>query len=148
MSTPTERLQPRRTDVAAKVMDGEAIIINMANGVYYSLDKAGGVVWEQIAATRTVSEIVSAVAARYDVSPERARGDVDRLLGELRQEALIEPFDGEAPASAAHMAIPTARLQYEPPALNIYRDMGDLLALDPPTPGLDSPWQDPEAARS
>ena len=29
--------------------------------------------------------------------------------------------------------------------MNIYRDMGDLLALDPPTPGLgDTPWKDPE----
>jgi hypothetical protein len=148
MSTPTERLQPRRTDVAAKVMDGEAIIINLSNGVYYSLDKVGGVVWEQIAATRTVSEVVSAVAARYDVSPERARADIERLLGELRQEALIEPFDGEPTASAGDTAVPASRLPYEPPALSIYRDMGDLLALDPPTPGLDSPWQDPEVARS
>ena len=35
------------------------------------------------------------------------------------------------------------RLVYEPPQLNIYRDMGDLLALDPPVPGLGDPWMDP-----
>lgn len=29
--------------------------------------------------------------------------------------------------------------------LNIYRDMGDHLALDPPVPGLgDTPWKDPK----
>ena len=34
---------------------------------------------------------------------------------------------------------------YEIPKLNIYRDMGDLLALDPPVPGLgDTPWKDPD----
>jgi hypothetical protein len=34
---------------------------------------------------------------------------------------------------------------YEPPKLNAYRDMGDLLALDPPMPGLeDIPWEGAE----
>jgi hypothetical protein len=37
------------------------------------------------------------------------------------------------------------KLPYELPKLNIYRDMGDLLALDPPVPGLgDTPWKEPE----
>jgi hypothetical protein len=37
------------------------------------------------------------------------------------------------------------KLPYEAPVLNIYRDMGDLLALDPPTPGLyDIAWKAPE----
>jgi hypothetical protein len=32
---------------------------------------------------------------------------------------------------------PASTLAYEKPRLNIYRDMGNLLALDPPTPGID-----------
>jgi hypothetical protein len=33
---------------------------------------------------------------------------------------------------------------YEQPQLNIYRDMGDLLALDPPTPRLEATaWKEP-----
>jgi hypothetical protein len=147
MLTATARLQPRSADIASKVMDGEAIIINLANGIYYSLDKAGGLVWEQVAAKRTVAETVAAVASRYDVSPARAQSDVERLLAELIEENLVEPCDGE-PASPHAAPAPTPRLlAYEPPTLAIYRDMGDLLALDPPTPGLDSPWQDAEEAR-
>ena len=67
MLSPSQRLQPRSADIASKVMDGEAIIINLANGVYYSLDKAGGLAWEQIMAMRPVTAIVAAVTARYDV---------------------------------------------------------------------------------
>ena len=38
---------------------------------------------------------------------------------------------------------------YESPKLNIYRDMGDLLALDPPTPGLEAtPWKNPDEESS
>lgn len=148
MLTATQRVQPRSADIASKVMDGEAIIINLSNGVYYSLDKVGGFIWEQITATRSVAETVAAVSARYDVSHERARGDVERLIAELLREDVIEPLDGPSVSIFGAPAAPATRLPYEPPALNIYRDMGDLLALDPPTPGLDSPWQDAEEARS
>jgi hypothetical protein len=149
MLTATQRLQPRSADIASKVMDGEAIIINLSNGVYYSMDKVGGFIWEQITATRTVADTVAAVSARYEVSQERAKRDVERLVAELLREDVIEPFDGgPSTASVGIPAAPVTRLPYEPPALNIYRDMGDLLALDPPTPGLDSPWQDAEEARS
>ena len=33
--------RPREEEIASKVIDGEAIIINLANGVYYSMDKVG-----------------------------------------------------------------------------------------------------------
>ena len=142
MLTPMQRLQPRSADIASKVMDGEAIIINLANGVYYSLDRAGGLVWEQIVASRSIDESVAAVVARYEVERDRAHADVLRLVGELVAEDLVVPYDGPAHAPAAPPTGGEARAAYEPPALNVYRDMGDLLALDPPTPGLDSPWQD------
>jgi hypothetical protein len=148
MLTATPRLKPRSADIASKVMDGEAIIINLSNGVYYSLDNVGGFIWEQITATRSVAETVAAISARYEVSEERAQADVERLVADLLREDVIEPFDGRPAPTQSAPATPAARLPYEPPALNIYRDMGDLLALDPPTPGLDSPWQDPEEARS
>jgi len=147
MLTPEMRLRLRSADIASKVMDGEAIIINLANGIYYSLDKAGGLVWERIAATATIGETVAAVTARYDVSPVRAQADIERLLGELIEEELVEAFDGEP---SQRNAVPVAcaeRLAYERPTLAVYRDMGDLLALDPPSPGLDSPWQGAEEAR-
>ena len=39
---------------------------------------------------------------------------------------------------------PQNTLPYETPSLNIYRDMGDLLALDPPMQGMaETPWQKP-----
>ena len=142
MLTATHRLQPRGEDVVSKVIDGEAIIINLANGVYYSLEKVGSLVWEYVAAEGTVQDTIAAVEAHYDVSSEQAHTDVHRFLGELLAESLITVSDGGPAVPARVASIRDSRLSYESPALNIYRDMGDLLALDPPTPGLDSPWTD------
>lgn len=144
MLSTAQRLQPRTAEVASKVMDGEAIIINLANGVYYSLADAGGFIWEQITSARTVEETAVAVAARYDVSRERALDDVLHLVEELITEGLVAPFDEGAPVTAEAPIANGVRIPYITATLHIYRDMGDLLALDPPTPGLDTPWQDPE----
>ena len=141
---PDERWQPNDREVSSKVIDGEAIIIRFSDGIYYSMDKAGGVIWGMIEEGRLSDEIVGVVAGRFDVSPEQAREDVRRLLQELLNERLIVSVsDGPSPTTESSSS-PAAREQYLPPKLNIYRDMGELLALDPPAPGLmDITWTDP-----
>ena len=60
-----DRLQPQGNQVAAKVMDGEAIIINLANGIYYSMDKVGGLIWEMIEAKHSLDEMITTIVVRY-----------------------------------------------------------------------------------
>src|SRR5215510_11576973 len=88
MLTLQQRLSPYE-EVAAKVIDGEAIIINLANGIYYSMDKVGGLIWEMLAETHSLEEVTTALTARYDVSSEQAQADVERLAAELVQENLL-----------------------------------------------------------
>jgi hypothetical protein len=140
----TQRLQVREEEVAAKVMDGEAIIINLATGNYYSMDKTGGLIWEMIQAGHTLDETLSAITARYDVSQEQAQTHLEQLVRELLQENLISPSQNGGPATVEPLPDLREKLKYELPKLNIYRDMGDLLALDPPTPGLSvAAWKNP-----
>ena len=132
-------------EVAAKVIDGEAIIINLANGIYYSMDKVGGLIWEMLAGKYSLEEVIAAILARYDVSREQAQADVERLATELLQEnLLLVSTDGALPQQVSEQAF-SQKLPYETPLLNIYRDMGDLLALDPPLPGFQEiAWKEPE----
>ena len=144
MFTLQNRLRPNEAEVAAKVLDGEAIIINLSNGIYYSMDKVGGLIWEMIERGRSLQEIVESIASRYDVSPGKAQADVERLAGELIQENLVVVSNQATPPQENQTMQPQQRLPYESPRLNIYRDMEDLLALDPPMPTLDAfPWKEP-----
>ena len=137
--------RPREEEVASKVIDGEAIIINLANGVYYSMDKVGALVWERLQAGYTLDDVIRSVTAAYDVSPEHAESNVVELVEELLQENLVVTSENGSSHSAEVIAEQEDKLPYELPKLNIYRDMGDLLALDPPVPGLaDTPWKEPE----
>ena len=133
------RVRPNTQDVAAKVLDGEAIMINLALGTYYSLDRVGTVVWELIEEEHTLEHIVEGLTSRFDVSPEIARTDLQRLVGEMLEEGIVVRVD-EGAKQHGEPRLPTsrattARSAYEPPRLSVYRDMTDLLALEPPTPG-------------
>ena len=137
--------RPRDEEVASKVIDGEAIIINLANGVYYSMDKVGALVWERLQAGYTLDDVIRAVKDAYDVSPEQAESHIVELVEELLQENLVGTSENGASHAAEMIARQEDKSPYELPKLNIYRDMGDLLALDPPVPGLgDTPWKEPE----
>jgi hypothetical protein len=142
MLSPRSRLVPNEEECAAKVIDGEAVIINLSNGTYYSMDQVGGFIWSLVAEGRPFEEIVDSIVARYEVSGQRALEDVQRLLDELIAEKLVTPAGGDAAAPRTG-ASPGAKQPYQEPRLNSYRDMADLLALDPPMPGLkEVPWQE------
>jgi len=79
----------RSPDVSFTVLDGEAVLLNLENGVYYTLNPVGTVTWELIIGERTLTEIVSAVRERYDINEETARRDLAALVSRLRREGLI-----------------------------------------------------------
>lgn len=138
------RLSRNAPEVVGEVIDGEAILINLVTGVYYSLDGVGGLIWTLIETQHSFDEIATAITGRYDVSLEQARTDVQRVASELLREKLVVVSDRKGPGGNGPAPAPQPKQRYEAPQVNVYRDMGDLLALDPPAPGLtDIPWRAP-----
>jgi hypothetical protein len=127
--------------VAAKVVEGEAIIINLSNGIYYSMENVGAFIWEYMAAGLSLGEIVTTVTTQYEVSAEHAQADLEQLAAQLVEEGIVQPTDDDPSPLDRPGADGRTRLPYDPPRLEIFRDIGHLLALDPPMPGLrDVPW--------
>lgn len=138
-----DRLTVNENDVAAEVMEGEAIIINLATGVYYSMDGAGGVLWSMVEEGRPLRDVVEAFGSRYGVERERAAEDVLALAERILEEGLVETAEGGTEYVAAISLPEVTDAEYRPPRLEVYRDMEELLALDPPMPGLDAgEWED------
>lgn len=136
MVTLDTRLCPKDEDIAADVLDGEAIIINLATGSYYAMNNVGGLVWRSIEQQCSLDEIAARVSEHYEVSIERARTDLLTLSAQLLEEGVVQISD--ATGAAGVTAPPTQRLPYEPPGLSAYSDMRNLLAMDPPMPSIDA----------
>jgi hypothetical protein len=143
------RFEINTGEVTSKILDGEAIIINLNDGLYYSLDGTGAVVWGMAAAGHDADEIAGELAARFGAPPDGARADVERILEELVAERLLVPAREEGSAEPAATEDLPSGGGYRPPKLEKYTDMSDMLALDPPLPGIrDVPWQAPEGRES
>ena len=65
------KLRVREPDVAAKVIDGEAVIINLASGMYYSLNGSGSAVWELTEKGCTLTEAADALSSAFKIWPRR-----------------------------------------------------------------------------
>jgi hypothetical protein len=129
-------------EVASKVVDGEAILINLSNGMYYSLAGTGALVWALLAAGQADERICEELEQRTGVDHFTAVADLRRLLDELSAEGLIVTADASTAAAVSEVGDLPAVASYSTPELEKYSDMSDLLALDPPMPRLaDIPWQ-------
>ena len=137
MRNPDLRLTPDSVNVAAKVIDGEAVILDVTRGTYYSMDGAGAVVWSAIEQGHSLREIAGILEQRYEGSTAEFERQVEDLSEQLLREGLVVPAEGTGISGAEPVpGSGEARQPFIPPALNKYTDMADLLALDPPMPVL------------
>ena len=90
--------------------------------------------------------MVSALESRFVVPPETdIEVDLRAFFRRLLEENLIDVSPPSESAPPTPEVQPSAAA-YAPPVLNAYRDMDDMLALDPPAPGLEPiPWSAPES---
>ena len=131
-----ERIELNSGDVAAKEIDGEILVMNVANGMYYSLDGVSAVAWRLLASGHSLAHVAVALAETYGVDPSSTLADITDLVEHLVDEGLV--MVSESPVSAGMPVIVSVDEQtpYTAPRLTAYSDMADLLALDPPMPGL------------
>lgn len=118
--------------VINEVIDGEAIMINLATGTYYSLDRVGGDVWALLEAATPPDQIVAELGRRYNGAEQKIRQGVDDLLTRLCEENLVIPCHAAEPVGTASLSpAPTTRPPFELPRLEKFTDMQDLILLDP-----------------
>jgi len=122
-------------NVIHEIIDGEAVLVNLDSGSYYSIDSVGAVVWDYVEKGLSRHQIVEAIASQYDGEQADIDQGIQQLFAQLQEEQLIVPT--EAPSSNGHAFVTTSvstgqnKPQFEPPVLHKYTDMEDLLLLDP-----------------
>jgi hypothetical protein len=129
-----QRFRINTPTVTHETIEGEAVIINLESGNYYSLVDAGSFIWSLIEKGASASDIQNSVLQSYQAGAADVERGVADLLGQLQQESLIVPVDGADPKSP-NQAVPSDnnhdKPSFNPPSLNKYTDMQELLLLDP-----------------
>lgn len=118
--------------VIAETMAGEATIVQLTTGCYFSLAGTGAEIWDGLVAGDTLEEVVERLAAEYDAPREEIAAAAGRLLGELTAEELLVAGENGS-GSARPVQQPTAgeRRPFVEPSLEKFTDMQDIVLLDP-----------------
>ena len=114
--------------IISEVIDGEAIIIDMLSGAYFSTEGLGAVLWQVAISGRSRTTIVESVSAAYPDAATAGADTADFLEQLLSNDLIIE----DAPAGAGEIGLPAwPAMAYVPPQLQRHADMQDLIMLDP-----------------
>ncbi|MBE9060364.1 PqqD family protein [cf. Phormidesmis sp. LEGE 11477] len=121
-------------DVVSETIDGETVAVSLSTGTYYSLGGAAPEAWSLIELGCGVEQIVSDLTRKFEGDHDTIAKDTDLLLKQLLAEKLIVAENAATEAAASEP--PTAAeastpLPYEPPILEKFNDMQELLLLDP-----------------
>jgi len=118
--------------VISKRMDAEVVIINLENGIYYSVEGIGAPLWEGLVSGATLADLSEEVRARYPSLADPAKS-VGSFMDELLEAGLIiaDQTSGSLPDTL------TWPDEYTAAVLIAYEDISDMIALDPPLPELD-----------
>jgi Coenzyme PQQ synthesis protein D (PqqD) len=141
-----QRFRVNTPTVTHETIDGEAVIINLDSGNYYSLVEAGSFIWELVEKGASASELQELVLQTYQANANDVDRGVQELLDQLQQENLIVPVDA-AQAFDLTEALPSnnghEKPSFNPPLLHKYSDMQELLLLDPIHDVDDAGWPKP-----
>jgi len=74
--------------VVQQTNDG-AILMDMASGDCFELNRIGAEIWSRVAAGEALAELVARMAATYGLPPAAVEADVRSLLAELTRNGLL-----------------------------------------------------------
>jgi hypothetical protein len=143
-----QRFRVNAPTVTHETIDGEAVIINLDSGNYYSLVEVGSFIWGLVERGASASEVQRLVLQSYQGNATDIDQGVQELLIQLQQENLIVPVDGAGAFEATELdpGPPSnghEKPSFSPPSLHKYSDMQELLLLDPIHDVDDAGWPKP-----
>lgn len=129
-------LKVNEPNVVHETIDGEAILLNLSTGNYYSIEWPGTLIWDLLCESGDPEEIKKAFISISSKEREQIEKALNGFVDKLYEEELIVPFKNGA-VSALEVDIETeqelkkASTKLDKLEINKYSDMQDMLLLDP-----------------
>lgn len=78
-------------DVVSRVLDGEAVLLDLASGKYLGLNEVATRAWELLGEGKAFDAIHAALLDEFEVQPDALERDLDQLFAEMLARGLIRP---------------------------------------------------------
>lgn len=83
-----ERYEKPR-DVLVQDLEGEAVLLNLTNELYYGLDEVGYRMYTLITTSDSLKAAYEILLQEYDVDPSQLQQDFEKLMKDLVESGLI-----------------------------------------------------------
>ncbi len=77
------------TQILARTVGDETVILDLATGTYFGLDPVGARMWQLMGEGKTLAAICDILLDEYEVTSAALAGDILRLAEELRAKGLV-----------------------------------------------------------
>jgi hypothetical protein len=92
----------RSHEIAARVLDGEMIIMSARDSTLFNLNEVGTMIWQAADGATTLEDIVTQkICLEYEVEPAEALKDADAFVRELAEHGILRLSDQPIAAPAA-----------------------------------------------
>lgn len=114
---------------ASETFAGEAVVIHFDRGTYFSLRGSAPAIWSFLQEPTSIAAIVSAVQSLAKPLSSDFESRLAVFVAKLAEEDLI--VNSTEPARNPAVSAETVAALAEPPNLEIYTDLAELIAMDP-----------------
>ena len=77
-------------DVLFRELEGEAVMLNPQNGVYFGLNQMGTILWALMQKQSRLSDILKSMTEQYEIDSKICQEDLFRFVSHLEKNQLIE----------------------------------------------------------
>jgi len=115
----------------SETIDGEAIIVNLDTGFYYSANKTATIIWNEIQENNSIKNISHFFLNHYEVDEDTLEKYMTEIISLFLKDDLI--LKSEPDSSPDSIGNPTNRIKetFIIPKIERYDDMAGALMSDP-----------------
>ncbi|MBL7130824.1 MAG: PqqD family protein [Candidatus Omnitrophica bacterium] len=98
----SQRYTIDKDKVTYRIIDNEAVILNLDNGYYYSLNEVGTRIWEAIDKQKDLSQILNFLKEEHQLPERQLKSDLMGLVKDLEKEELIGTYEPQQRLAGLH----------------------------------------------
>jgi len=117
--------------VMSEILDGEAVIIDLATGRYHAAAGVAATVWEGIICGHSFDRIMSDVRRAHTDVPDDAEAAVHAFIDSVVEAGLAQPATNAGSTSDSRVPAGPTPTPWSVPLLESHDDLADLMLIDP-----------------
>lgn len=89
MSIPGRSRVVQAPDVLVQQLEGEVVLLNLANGYYYGMDENSNHMYQILVSSTSVRAAYESLLVEFEIEPDLLQADLDQFLSQLLENGLV-----------------------------------------------------------